>query len=107
MQPLLPEDLYPIELPPVIAQANNECKVLFYSTSYGWYAAAWSSPFMDNTTHWTLLPDRPVVKLTPTEKCDIAFDLWCAREKTSPISKEFLYPAFVQGWESRVKNAYN
>jgi len=107
MEPLLPEDLYPIEMPPVKAQSNNEGRVLFYSTKHGWYDSMYNSPFFEGTTHWTLLPDRPDIKLEDICRVHDAFDKWCDEQRTSVISREFLFPAFRKGWESRIKNAYN
>lgn len=107
MEPLLPEDLYPIETPPVKAQSNNEGRVLFYSTKHGWYDSMYNNPFFEDTSHWTLLPDKPNVVITSSIKCNKVFDAWCDEQKTSAISREFLFPAFRKGWESRIKNAYN
>jgi len=101
----LPEDLYPIEHPPTKGVANDRGEVMFYAEGFGWYVGHFASPHMPNTTHWTLLPDRPPAALTSEARCEASFKSWCLGREITPVGKEFLMPAYKAGWSDRVTNA--
>lgn len=105
MIPTLPEDLYPIEISPTKNEANGNGEVMFYAEGFGWYVGQFSRPHLPDTTHWTLLPDRPPTTLSNEARCDASYELWCSRRDLTPLGKEYLLPAYKAGWSDRVINA--
>lgn len=103
METNLPENIFPISYPPTKEQANNECRVLFYAKGFGWYSGIFTRPHMDDTTHWTYLPDDPVAA-DPKVECEKHFQQWIATfpKEMGGIAQEFMRCAFNEGWRRRL-----
>lgn len=95
------EDVYPATTMPTKEQANAEGHVLWFAEGYGWYVAWFNAAHMPNTTHWTLIPDRPVCSNGNALR-DAEFDKWIRytfnNEETRKALRETLCPAFYAGW---------
>lgn len=98
----LPENIFLIEDLPTKEQANDRGLVLFYAKSIGWYSGFFTSPHMQDTTHWTFLPDAPA-----TEESNVRRDFKCNEWLTSfpdlsELAESLLRMGFRAGWQQRL-----
>lgn len=61
--------------PPKAEDADSDNKVLWFHPKLGWHQGDYRFPVYTDCTHWTYLPERPVVK-DPAEVAKEGFQAW-------------------------------
>lgn len=101
MQDDLPENIYTIDCPPSWGQGNNKGNVLWYAKGFGWYIGWFKHPYMEDTSHWTYMPDDLAIQPDTVDTKDQAFETWIKQYPENcfdPSTVALLKFGYLGGW---------
>lgn len=98
----LPENVFPIEYKPTEQSGNKKGEILWYANGHGWYVSRWNIPFMQQTSHWTYMPEDLNIPSEEEILKQEAFSNWLTSNVSFPLNEqehELVWLAFNAGRE--------